>query len=98
MLTKSFHFKAEEGRRREINLKRHQNEEKLAEIANSCFSDLLTERSDQNPFEFNCRRHRHHVLLDRWKGMTKDQCDQIRGEQLKQIDESRVRLTQFEMI
>jgi len=33
---------------------------------------------------------RSHIIVDRWKGMTKDQLDDIRHGQLAQIDERQV--------
>ena len=58
-------------------MKRKQSEERLAELANTCFSDLLLETSSVD-------------TPDRWKGMTKEELNRIRREQLEQIDEKRV--------
>ncbi len=33
---------------------------------------------------------RGHIIVDRWKGMTKEQLDDIRHQQLVQIDEHQV--------
>lgn len=58
-------------------MNRKQTEERLAELANTCFSDLLLETSNV-------------YMPDRWKGMTKEQLDRIRHEQLEQIEEQQV--------
>ncbi|CAF3367961.1 unnamed protein product [Rotaria sp. Silwood1] len=61
--------------------KTRQTEEQLAEIANTAFSDMLTENS-KNLFDA-----RSHIIVDRWKGMSQDQLDDIRHQQLTQIAE-----------
>jgi hypothetical protein len=45
---------------------------------------MLTENST-NLLDSRC-----HIIVDRWKGMTKDQLDDIRHQQLIQIDEHQV--------
>jgi hypothetical protein len=45
---------------------------------------MLTENSS-NLLDSRC-----HIIVDRWKGMTKDQLDDIRHQQLIQIDEHQV--------
>jgi len=64
--------------------KTQQTEEQLAEIVNTTFSDMLTENSK------DILDSRSHIIVDRWKGMTKDQLDDIRHGQLAQIDERQV--------
>lgn len=58
-------------------MNQRRTEEQLAELANTCFSDFLLEKS-------------HGYAPDRWKGMTKEELDRIRQEQLRQIDEGQV--------
>ena len=69
--------KANETKNRANEMERKQSEERLAELANTCFSDLLLETSNVD-------------MPDRWKGMTKEELDHIRREQLEQIDEKQV--------
>ena len=45
---------------------------------------MLTENL-MNPLDSRC-----HIIVDRWKGMTRDQLDDIRHQQLIQIDEHQV--------
>ncbi|CAF3808911.1 unnamed protein product [Adineta steineri] len=72
---------ANEAKIRENERKTRETEERLAEIANTAFSDMLTENST-DILDSRC-----HIIVDRWKGMTKDQLDDIRRQQLVQIDE-----------
>ena len=77
-------FQANETKIRENQRKARETEEKLSELAHMTFSDMLTE---------NCSAvldARHHILVDRWKGMTKDQLAHIRQQQLFQINERQV--------
>ena len=70
-------LQANETKHRAIEMKRKESEERLAELANTCFSDLLLETSSLD-------------MPDRWKGMTKEELNRIRHEQLEQIDEKQV--------
>ncbi len=79
-----FFCQANEAKIRADERKIRQTEEQLADIANSTFSDILTENSK------NILDYRSHILVDRWKGMNKDQLDDIRYQQLTQIDEHQV--------
>ncbi|CAF0810428.1 unnamed protein product [Rotaria sordida] len=72
---------AHEARIRAHEQKTRQTEEQLAEIANTAFSDMLTENSK------NLLDARSHIIVDRWKGMSQDQLDDIRHQQLIQISE-----------
>jgi hypothetical protein len=69
--------------------KRRQTEEQLAELANTCFSDMLTENVPESRLE---GRHRR-IIVDRWKGMTKDQLDEIFTVQKTQMDQRQVRIS-----
>lgn len=68
--------------------KRRQTEEQLAELANMCFSDMLTENVPEQQLEGRRRR----IIVDQWKGMTKAQLDEIHRVQKTQIDERQVRI------
>ena len=85
---------ARETRMRAHEWKRRQTEEQLAELANTCFSDMLTENVPENQLEGRRRR----IIVDRWKGMTKDQLDEIHRVQKAQIDERRVRISFYRAI
>ena len=74
--------------------KRRQTEEQLAELANTCFSDMLTENVPENQLEGRRRR----IIVDRWKGMTKDQLDEIHHVQKAQIGERQVRISFYRAI
>ncbi len=74
--------------RREIKRLQEQDDN-MTEIANNLFSDLLTENPEQAVSAFGP----HRVVPDRWKGMSPEQIEKIRQEQLRQIDERRVRST-----
>lgn len=54
-------------------------------MATTAFSDMLTENIK------DVLDVRGRIVVDRWKGMTKDQLDAIRHQQLEQIEERRVR-------
>lgn len=64
--------------------KTRETEERLAELAHTAFSDVLTENSQ---YLSDCRCH---ILADRWKGMNQDQLAAIRQQQLVQINEHQV--------
>lgn len=83
-------MKAKEVQQRQFENKQKETEEKLAEIATTCSNDILTEKTSNDKPNDGCRRHRHFVLFDRWKGMEKNEIDEIRQTQLKQIQERRV--------
>ena len=63
-----------------------EQDDNMTEIANAIFSDMLTENPDQAISQFGPNR----VVPDRWKGMSPEQLEQIRKEQLRQIEEKRV--------
>ncbi|CAF2125497.1 unnamed protein product [Rotaria magnacalcarata] len=65
--------------------KTRQTEEQLAEIANAAFSDMLTESST------SVSDSRCHIMVDQWKGMSRDQLEDIRHQQLSQIAERQKR-------
>lgn len=72
--------------RREIKRMQEQDDN-MTEIANNLFSDLLTENPDQAVSAFGP----HRVVPDRWKGMSPEQLEEIRKEQLRQMEEKKVR-------
>ena len=57
------------------------------------FSDLLTENNLSNLLNSRGR-----IIVDRWKGMNKDQLDNIRCQQLRQIDERQVSTCQYVVV
>lgn len=63
-----------------------EQDDNMTEIANAIFSDMLTENPDQAISQFGPNR----VVPDRWKGMSPEQLEQIRNEQLRQVEEKRV--------
>jgi 16S rRNA U1498 N3-methylase RsmE len=76
---------------REINQRRNikkaqEQDDNMTEIANAIFSDFLTENPDQAISAFGPNR----VVPDRWKGMSPEQIENIRKEQLRQIEERKV--------
>ena len=66
--------------------KMQEQDDNMTEIANAIFSDLLTENPDQAISAFGPNR----VVPDRWKGMSPEQIEKIRKEQLRQIEEKNV--------
>ena len=64
-----------------------EQDDNMTEIANAIFSDLLTENPDQAISAFGPNR----IVPDRWKGMSNEQLEQIRKEQLRQIEEKKVK-------
>ena len=73
--------------RREVKRTQEQDDN-MTEIANNLFSDLLTENPDQAVSAFGPNR----VVPDRWKGMSPEQIENIRKEQLRQMEEKKVRV------
>lgn len=63
-----------------------EEDDNMTEIANSIFSDLLSENPDQAVSAFGP----HRVVPDRWKGMSEEQLKGIREEQLRQVEERKV--------
>lgn len=66
-----------------------EEDDNMTEIANSIYSDLLSENPDQAISAFGP----HRVVPDRWKGMSDEQLKRIREEQLKQAEEKKVSKT-----
>lgn len=66
-----------------------EEDDNMTEIANSIFSDLLSENPDQAVSAFGP----HRVVPDRWKGMSEEQLKRIREEQMRQVEEKKVNLT-----
>lgn len=79
-----FSQQADETKIRKDEQKIRETEEQLSELAHTAFSDILTENSK------NILDSRYHILIDRWKGMNKDQLNAIRQQQLIQINERQV--------
>ena len=80
--------------KREQDQKRHirkmqEEDDNMTEIANSIFSDLLSENPDQAVSAFGP----HRVVPDRWKGMSEEQLKRIREEQMRQVEEKKVNIT-----
>ncbi|XP_054438567.1 RIB43A-like with coiled-coils protein 2 [Pteronotus mesoamericanus] len=63
--------------------KKQEHEDNVAEIANLLRGDLLSENPQQAASAFGP----HRVVPDRWKGMTQEQLEQIRGVQKLQVQE-----------
>lgn len=73
--------------------KMHEQDDNMTEIANAIFSDMLTENPDQAISSFGP----HRIVPDRWKGMSPEQIENIRKEQLRQMEEKR-RLKEMERL
>jgi hypothetical protein len=84
IFTKS--LKKREQEQKKAIKKMQEQDDNMTEIANAIFSDMLTENPDQAISQFGPNR----VVPDRWKGMSPEQLEQIRNEQLRQIEEKRV--------
>lgn len=63
--------------------KKQEQEDNLAEISNLLRGDLLSENPQQAASSFGP----HRVVPDRWKGMTREQLEQIRLVQKQQVQE-----------
>ncbi|XP_039719128.1 RIB43A-like with coiled-coils protein 2 [Pteropus medius] len=73
--------------------KKQEQEDNLAEITNLLRGDLLSE----NPWQATSSFGPHRVAPDRWKGMTRDQLEQIRLCQKQQVQE-KLRLQEEERL
>lgn len=65
--------------------KMQEEDDNMTEIANALFSDLLTENPEQAVSSFGPNR----VVPDRWKGMSAEQIEKIRKEQIRQVEEKK---------
>ncbi|GFS19303.1 RIB43A-like with coiled-coils protein 2 [Elysia marginata] len=66
-------------------LKKQQDlDDKMTEIANNVFGDILTE----NPAVAQSAFGPHRVITDRWKGMSPEQLEDIRKQQARQMAEN----------
>ncbi|CAF1074456.1 unnamed protein product [Didymodactylos carnosus] len=74
---------ASEAKMKEREQRKRDTDEQLSEIIDTAFSNLLTEDDSTAVSAVNPSR----VVVDRWKGMTKDQLNEIRNEQLKQMEQ-----------
>ncbi|GAB5574358.1 RIB43A-like with coiled-coils protein 2 isoform X1 [Prionailurus iriomotensis] len=74
---------ATESAERKTREKKQEQEDDLAEISNLLRGDLLSENPQQAASSFGP----HRVVPDRWKGMTREQLEQIRLVQKQQIQE-----------
>ncbi|XP_004438037.1 PREDICTED: RIB43A-like with coiled-coils protein 2 [Ceratotherium simum simum] len=72
-----------ESAERKIQEKKQEQEDSLAEISNLLRGDLLSENPQQAASSFGP----HRVVPDRWKGMTREQLEQIRLVQKQQVQE-----------
>jgi hypothetical protein len=79
-------IKKREQEQRKAIKKMQEEDDNMTEIANAVFSDLLTENPDQAVSAFGP----HRVVPDRWKGMSAEQLEKIRQEQLLQVQERAV--------
>ena len=70
-----------------------EQDDNMTEIANAIFSDLLTENPDQAISAFGPNR----IVPDRWKGMSPEQLEQIRKDQLRQVQEKQVGLLDLDI-
>ncbi|KAK3794035.1 hypothetical protein RRG08_028467 [Elysia crispata] len=59
-------------------------DDKMTEIANNVFGDVLTE----NPAVAQSAFGPHRVITDRWKGMSPEQLEEIRKQQARQMAEN----------
>jgi hypothetical protein len=76
-------------RKEKERLKRQQDlDDNYTEIANHIYGDILTE----NPAVAQSAFGPHRVIVDRWKGMTPQQLENIRRDQEKQRLENEVRI------
>ncbi|RUS73971.1 hypothetical protein EGW08_018271 [Elysia chlorotica] len=68
-----------------MRLKEQQDlDDKMTEIANNIFGDILTE----NPAVAQSAFGPHRVITDRWKGMSPEQIEEIRNQQARQMAEN----------
>ncbi|KAF6121455.1 RIB43A domain with coiled-coils 2 [Phyllostomus discolor] len=74
---------ATESAERKILEKSQEHEDNLAEISNLLHGDLLSENPQQAASSFGA----HRVVPDRWKGMSREQLEQIRLTQKQQVQE-----------
>lgn len=65
--------------------KMQEQDDNMTEIANAIFSDLLTENPDQAMSALGP----HRVVTQSWKGMSKEQIENIRKQQLDQMEEKK---------
>ncbi|XP_058424796.1 RIB43A-like with coiled-coils protein 2 [Diceros bicornis minor] len=72
-----------ESAERKIQEKKQEQEDSLAEISSLLRGDLLSENPQQAASSFGP----HRVVPDRWKGMTREQLEQIRLVQKQQVQE-----------
>ncbi|XP_059969861.1 RIB43A-like with coiled-coils protein 2 [Mesoplodon densirostris] len=68
---------------KKIQEKKQDQEDNLAEISNLLCGDLLSENPQQAASSFGS----HHVVPDRWKGMSREQLEHIRLVQKQQVQE-----------
>ncbi|XP_051016095.1 RIB43A-like with coiled-coils protein 2 [Acomys russatus] len=68
---------------RKRQMKQQEQEDNMTEITNLLHGDLLSENPQQAVSSFGPRR----VVLDRWKGMNREQLEEIRFTQKQQIQE-----------
>lgn len=71
---------------RKMQQKTEEDYEKIKDIKNNFYSDLLTE----NPLVARSAFGSHRVVPDRWKGMSKQQIEEYREGQIQQIIDNKV--------
>ena len=84
----TFMIKKRETDQKRAIKKMQEQDDNMTEIANAIFSDMLTENPDQAISQFGPNR----VVPDRWKGMSPEQLEQIRKEQMRQVAEKQVNI------
>lgn len=76
---------------RKMQQKTEEDYEKIKDIKNNFYSDLLTE----NPLVARSAFGPHRVVPDRWKGMSKQQIEEYREGQIQQIIDNKVLCFKF---
>lgn len=71
---------------RKMQQKTEEDYEKIKDIKNNFYSDLLTE----NPLVARSAFGSHRVVPDRWKGMSKQQIEEYHEGQIQQIIDNKV--------
>lgn len=85
-LQRSFSTQVMELVERKRQEKQKEQEDNMTEITNLLHGDLLSENPQQAASSFGP----HRVVPDRWKGMSKEQLEEIRFTQKQQIQEKLV--------
>ncbi|GFO15542.1 rib43a-like with coiled-coils protein 2 [Plakobranchus ocellatus] len=85
MATADYNKALDNEQKERFRLKEQQDlDDKMTEIANNVFGDILTE----NPAVAQSAFGPHRVITDRWKGMSPEQLEEIRKQQARQMAEN----------